>query len=331
MTVTIGRRELLVALGGAAVAWPLTAHAQQTAMPVIGFLNGASPGEWAHLVAAFRRGLNEIGYVEGQNVSIDYRWADGHYDRLPALAADLVRRQVAVIAASGGTASALAAKAATTTTPIVSLGAGDPVSLGLVASLNRPGGNVTGVYQLSAALGAKRLGLAREMVATTATIGVLLNPTNPNADIQLKDLQEAARVVGQQLHVMNANNERDVETAFAALAQSRTGALLLGADPFFLGRRDKIVEFAARHAIPTIYEQREFSTAGGLMSYGTNLADAYRQAGVYTGRVLKGEKASDLPVVQSAKFELVINLKTAKALGLEIPPGVLAIADEVIE
>ena len=331
MTVTIGRRELLVALGGAAVAWPLTAHAQQTAMPVIGFLNGASPGEWAHLVAAFRRGLNEIGYVEGQNVSIDYRWADGHYDRLPALAADLVRRQVAVIAASGGTASALAAKAATTTTPIVSLGAGDPVSLGLVASLNRPGGNVTGVYQLSAALGAKRLGLAREMVATTATIGVLLNPTNPNADIQLKDLQEAARVVGQQLHVMNANNERDVETAFAALAQSRTGALLLGADPFFLGRRDKIVEFAARHAIPTIYEQREFSTAGGLMSYGTNLADAYRQAGVYTGRVLKGEKASDLPVVQSAKFERVINLKTAKALGLEIPPGVLAIADEVIE
>jgi len=324
MTVTIGRRELLVALGGAAVAWPLTAHAQQTAMPVIGFLNGASPGEWAHLVAAFRRGLNEIGYVEGQNVSIDYRWADGHYDRLPALAADLVRRQVAVIAASGGTASALAAKAATTTTPIVSLGAGDPVSLGLVASLNRPGGNVTGVYQLSAALGAKRLGLAREMVATPATIGVLLNPTNPNADIQLKDLQEAARVVGQQLHVMNANNERDVETAFAALAQSRTGALLLGADPFFLGRRDKIVEFAARHAIPTIYEQREFSIAGGLMSYGTNLADAYRQAGVYTGRVLKGEKASDLPVVQSAKFELVINLKTAKALGLEIPPTLLA-------
>jgi putative ABC transport system substrate-binding protein len=325
------RRDFIALFGGAPLALPLAARAQQPAMPVVGFLNSASPAAWTNLVAAFHQGLSEEGYVEHRNVGIEWRWAEGRYEQLPALAAELARRHVTVIVATGGVTSALAAKAATTVIPIVFTTGSDPVQQGLVASLNRPGGNVTGVSLFVSQMEGKRLGLLRELVPRAALIGMLLNPTNPNAERQLKDIQEAARAIGQQFHIVHASRERDFATAFATLSQMRAGALLVGADPFFNSRRDEIVGLAARHAIPAIYEQREHVVAGGLMSYGTSLSDGYRQAGVYTGRILKGEKPANLPVLQSSRFELIINLRTAKVLGIEVPPTLSAQANEVIE
>ena len=310
--------------------WPFAARAQQ-AIPVIGFLNGFSSAAWAQPLAAFRKGLSEASYVEGQNVAIEYRWANSQYGQLPALATELVRRQVTVLVATGGSVTAVAAKEATTTIPIVFGIGGDPVAIGIVASLNRPGGNATGVYFLTTQLEAKRLGLLRELVPKATLMAVLLNPTLALAGAQLKEVQAAAAAAGQQINIQHASSESEIDTAFAAFAQMRAAALLVGADPFFLTRRDHIVALAARHAIPTIYEQREFATAGGLASYGTSLNDATRQVGVYTARVLKGEKPADLPVVQSSKFEFVINLKTAKTLSLDVPLGLTAGADEVIE
>jgi putative ABC transport system substrate-binding protein len=325
------RRELIMLVAGAAVAWPFAARAQQPAMPVIGFLNSLPPEPAAHLVVAFRQGLGEIGYTEGGNVAIEFRWADGQYDRLPPIAADLVSRRVAVIVAGGGEPAALAAKAATSTIPIVFAIGGDPVKVGLVASLNRPGANVTGVTLLTNSLEAKRLGLLRELVPKATTLAMLVNPTFTTAETQVRDAQEAVRTFGLRLHVLNASNELDFEGAFASLAQLRADALLVSSDAFLNSRRAQIVARVARQAVPAIYEWREFAAAGGLMSYGTNLADTYRQVGLYTGRVLKGAKPADIPVQQSTKFELVINLKTAKALGLHVPDNVLSLADEVIE
>ena len=329
------RREFMRLLGGAAagplLSWPLAARAQQPAMPVIGFLNAFSSTAWAQPLVAFRKGLSEVGYVEGQNVAIEYRWAESRYDRLPTLAAELVGRQVGVLVATGGSVTAVAAKAATTTIPLVFGIGGDPAALGLVASFNRPGGNATGVYFLTTQLEAKRLGLLRELVPTSALIGVLLNPTLALAGAQLKEVQAAAAAAGQQIHIVHASSEPELDTAFATFAQLRAAALLVGADPFFLTRRDHIIALAARYAIPAIYEQHEFAAAGGLVSYGTSLTDATRQVGVYTARILKGEKPADLPVVQSTKFEFVINLKTAKALGLAVPEGLVLAANEVIE
>ena len=325
------RRDFIALVGGAAASWPLAAIAQQQAMPVVGFLSSVSPGPWAHFVAAFRQGLSETGYVEGRNVAIEFRWAEGQYDRLPALAADLVARQVAVLVATGGTMTTLAAKAATTKIPIVFTIGEDPVQLGIVASLNRPGGNITGVNIFTTEMGAKRLGLLHEMVPTAALIAVLINPKNPNAETLSKDVPEAARSVAQRIHILTATTELELDAAFKTMTELGARALLVAADPFFNSRREYIVALAARHGIPAMYEQREFAVAGGLMSYGTNLPHAYRQAGIYTGRVLKGEKPADLPVVQSTEFEFVINLNAAKALGLEVPPGLSARADEVIE
>ena len=313
------RRKFITLLGGAAVSWPLAVRAQQPTMPVIGFLSAASAREFAHLVAAFRQGLSETGYADSRNVVIEYRWAEGHYDRLPAFAAELVHRPVTVLFTSGGTPSMQAASAATTTIPVVFVAGNDPIKLGLVASLNRPGGNMTGVYMFTTQLESKRLGLLRELVPTATMVAVLMNPTGPATQAQLDDVERAAHAVNLPTHIVRASSDRELDTAFATLIQLRAGALLVASDVFFNSRRDHVVALAARHAIPAIYEFREFAMAGGLMSYGTSLTDAYRQAGTYAGRILKGEKPADLPVVQATKFELVINLKTAKKLGLALP------------
>jgi putative tryptophan/tyrosine transport system substrate-binding protein len=324
------RREFIALFGGAAAAWPLAARAQQPPMPVVGFLSSGSPAPLRQQVAAFREGLKEAGYVEGQNVTVEYGFAEGQLDRFPVLVSDLVRRQVSVLVVTSNT-GALVAKHATSTIPIVFSVGDDPVASGLVPSLNRPGGNLTGVYQFSTGLEAKRLGLLHEMVPKATTIAVLVNPNFSGAKTQLHDVQEAAPRLGVQLVVVRANVESDFDAAFATLVQQRAGALLVCASPFFNGRRQQLVVLAARHAVPAIYEWRDFAEAGGLMSYGTILADAYRQAGVYAGRVLKGAKPADLPVVQATRFEFVINLSTAKALGIEVPPTLSARADEVIE
>jgi putative ABC transport system substrate-binding protein len=321
------RREFITLLGGAAVAWPLATRAQQPVMPVVGFLSSRSPRESASVVTGFRQGLKEAGYREGQNVHIAFRWAEGQFDQLPALAAELVEIQVAVILAAGGTVTGLAAKGATSTIPIVCIGT-DPDKVGLVASLSRPGGNVTGISPLSWPLGAKRLGLLRELVPRAAVIAVLINPNSPVAEMESEEIQAAARATGQQIHILHASSESGIDAAFTNLVQQRVGALLVGADPFFDSRRNQLVALAARHAVPTIYS---FSAAGGLISYASNIPEAYRQAAIYVGRILKGEKASDLPVVQPTKFELIINLKTAKALGIDVPLHLQQLADEVIE
>jgi putative ABC transport system substrate-binding protein len=325
------RREFIRLLGITAAAWPLTVRAQQPALPVIGFLNSASPQQWENNVGGFRAGLKETGYIDGQNVAIEFRWAEGNYDRLPGLAADLVRHKVAVLVASGGTPSVTAAKAATATIPIVFTTGSDPVRLGFVTSLSHPGGNITGVNMFLAAMESKRLGLLRALIPGVQLIAVLLNPNRPDHAQQLRQVQEAAATVGQQIHILLASNVSDIDTAFATAMHLRGGAMLVGSDPFFNSQREKIVALAARYSIPAIYELRVFTLAGGLMSYGTNITDGYRQAGIYAGRILKGEKPGDLPVVQSTKFEFVINLKTAKALGIEVPPSLSAEADEIIE
>jgi putative tryptophan/tyrosine transport system substrate-binding protein len=324
------RREFITLLGGAAVAWPLAAQAQQAAIPVIGFLGSSSSADRARLVTAFRQGVRETGYVEGQNVAIEYRWAQDQYDRLPDLAADLVRRQVAVIAAHDSP-SAIIAKAATTTIPIVFASGGDPAKLGLVASLNRPGGNVTGITFIVVELGAKQLGLLHELQPGAVRVAVLVDPKYPLTESFVSDIRAAASSIRKQIEVLEAPTGRDIDAVFASLAQKPVDALLVGPGSLLYNRRVQIVTLATYHRVPAIYSQREWAEAGGLMSYGTSLSDAYRQAGVYTGRVLKGEKPADLPVIQSVKFEFVINLNTAKAFGLSFPPGLLAIADEVIE
>jgi putative ABC transport system substrate-binding protein len=325
------RRDFIKVIAGSAAALPLAAQGQQPAMPVIGYLQSASPSYFAQFSDAVRQGLNEIGYVEGQNVAIERRSAEGHYDRLTALAVGLVDRQVAVILAAGGTDPAKAAKAATGNIPIVFVSAADPVRTGLVASLNRPGGNVTGVSLLASALDAKKLGLLRELAPKASTIGVLINPDYPSANSQREEAQQAAARLGLRPLMLSARADGEIDLAFASAAKQGADALLVATDPFLLSRRERLVALAARYAVPAIYAQREVVTAGGLISYGPHFWDGYRQAGAYVGRVLKGEKPADLPVLQPTKFELVINLKTAKALGLEVPDRLLALADEVIE
>ena len=324
----IRRREFIALLGGVTVAWPLAADAQQ---PVIGYLSARSPDDTAHLVAAFRRGLNEAGYVEGRNVTIDYRWALGQYDRLPAMAAELVHRPVTILASTGGEPAALAAKAATSTIPIVFIIGSDPVKLGLAASYNRPGGNATGINILTASIEPKRLDLLRELRPQAATIGVLLNASFPLAEGQLRDVQEGARALGLQIHALRADTNREIEAAFETVARQRMDALIVAASPFFDTHREMFVALAERYAVPAMYHVREYAMAGGLISYGVDIADGYRQVGIYVGQILKGANPANLPIQQPTKFELVINLKAAKALGLTIPDSLLARADEVIE
>jgi putative tryptophan/tyrosine transport system substrate-binding protein len=329
------RRDFITLLGGAAPAsglWSLTARTQQPTMPVIGLLGGASPELDAGRLSAFQQGLSETGYVEGRNVAIEYRWAGGQYDRLPALAAELVRGRVNVIAALGGTPSALAAKAATTTIPIVFAVGSDPVSLGLIPSLSRPGGNITGVTQLAVAIGSKRLELLHEIIPQDTIMALLVNPTNPPlAETLSKDLQAAARTLGLQIHVLQASTEHEIDEAFATMDQLRARGLVIGPDSFFISRSEQLAALALRHRVPAIYQYREFTAAGGLVSYGASLTDFYRLAGVYTGRILKGENPADMPVEQAPKVELIINLKTAEQFGITIPPAILLRADEVIE
>jgi len=324
------RRQFIAGLGGAAMAWPLAAQAQQAATPLIGYLTGGGPNQGTAVTAVFRRSLAEIGFIEGRNVAIEYRWADGHFDRLQALAADLVRRQVAVIVAAGGLPPALAAKAETQAIPIVFSIAGDPVEIGLVASLNRPDGNLTGVSQLNALVIGKRLELLHEAVPAATSIAVLVNPTSRQTDAERREAENVAHVLGVRLVFLNARNPSEIEAAFATLVEQRVNALLVSSNALFIGQRERLVALTARHGVPTIYQFRVFTEAGGLMSYGTNLLDVYRLLGNYTARILKGEKPAEMPVRQSTMFELVINLKTAKALGLTIPETLLATADQVI-
>ena len=324
------RRAFITLLGGAAV-WPLTARAQQAPAPLMGFLSSRSPGESAGVVAAFRQGLRETGFIEGQNLAIAFRWAEGHYDRLPALAAELVGLPVTLLFSAGGPPTAFAAKAATSTMPIVFSAVSDPVEIGLVPSLNQPGGNVTGMGVFNATLGAKRIELTKELMPGATGIAYLLNPSNPSSVIESKGALAATRALGIELHVLNASTEYELDAAFAAVAKLRAGVLVVSGEPYFDSQRERLVALSARHAIAAVYAWREYVLAGGLMSYGTDLPDSYRQAGMYAGRILKGEKPANLPVMQPTKFHLALNLKTAKALGLEIPPQLLARADEVIE
>jgi putative ABC transport system substrate-binding protein len=325
------RREFIELMGGVAIAWPFGAQAQQSKVPLMGYLHSGSPSIFGNLVAAFHQGLNEAGYVEGQNVAITYRWAEGQYDRLPALASELMDRQVAVIVTGGGEVAALAAKAATATIPIVFTIGSDPVKSGLVASLNHPGGNLTGATVFNTVLTAKELGLLHELVPWAGSVAMLVNPDNPNAELMARDVHEAGRVLGVDIHVLRAASEREIEAAFIRVSQLRPGGFLLGADALFHNRREQIVSLVARHAVPAIYFEREFAEVGGLLSYATRFEDAYHQVGVYAGQILKGAKPGDLPVQQPTRFELVINLKTAQQLGLTVPPTLLARADEVIE
>jgi putative ABC transport system substrate-binding protein len=325
------RREFITLLGGAAAAWPLAARAQQPAMPVVGFLHTGSSSAFGHLAAAFREGLKDVGYVEGQNVAVEYRWAEGQGDRLPALAADLVHRQVAVIAATGGNPSAIAARAATTTIPIVFQAGSDPIEAGLVPTLNRPAGNTTGVSIISPELTAKRLEVLHETIPTARTIAFLVNPRSVNAEQETREVQAAARALGHQIHVLNVTHERDFDAAFIALTKEKDGALIVASDPLLTGQRGYLVALAAQHSVPAIYPFREFAAVGGLMSFGASISDAFRQVGIYTGRILKGQRTTDLPVQLPTKFEFVINLKTAKALALDVPASFYWRADEVIE
>jgi putative tryptophan/tyrosine transport system substrate-binding protein len=324
------RRELIALLSGAAAAWSLAARAQQPAMPVIGYLSTLSEAQASHMVAAFRGGLNEAGFVEGTNAAIEYRWADGQYDRLPAMAADLVRRSVALIAAQAPPA-ALAARTATTTIPIVFVVGLDPVGAGLVASFNRPGGNATGITLITGPLGQKRLELVRELTPKAAAVAMLVNPFSPDAPPEIRDVQAAAQAIGIELKIFHASTPGEIDAAFVAIAAQRPDALLVGSDPFFVLQRDRLVALAARLPVPSIYPFREFTASGGLISYGTNIANSFRQAGVYASRILKGAKPAELPVMQPTIFELVINLKTAKTLGIDMTPNLHARADEVIE
>ena len=325
------RRKFIALMAGAAVVWPLGTRAQQPAMPVIGWLSARSPAEAASVLQAFRQGLGQVGYFEGKNVTIEYRWAEGRYDRLPALAAELVSREVTVIAATGGEPSPLAAKAATTTIPIVCTLGGDPVETGLVASLNRPGGNITGTTVMTLEMASKRVDLLHQVAPTATAVAMLINPKFPPASAEAREVQNAARSLGIDINLLNASTESEIDAAFATIVEQRNGALIIGTDPFLLGQRDQLVRLAARHMIPTIYFLREFVEAGGLMSYGPNIANGYRQAGVYTGLILNGANPAVLPIVRPTQFQIYLNLKTAKALGLQIPPLLLALADEVIE